>query len=281
MFGIFKKKDVPREPSAQEVQIQEFARRFEPEEFTILAVTGANGFDGERAGEDKLWTAGIALTAWMEEDFGAIHRRPARLVTLADEKLLEYLRRRVPPDFVLKVKVRRSLEGDEFQLIGMPETGFDPDLKTILEEQKRPVSHFIEGVGTFVLNRSNGWFQAEADWLGASIQITADKEEALSACAGTAKALLKDQALWDRKVRTLAAENLLGEVRRRAAGSAEDEQSDMTQAFFLERMELESVQAGDDGSFEFWFNDGELYLGQAIRVSGNLTDGPTEANMEG
>lgn len=46
-------------------------------------------------------------------------------------------------------------------------------------------------------------------------------------------------------------------------------------------MELESVQVYGDGRFEFWFNDGGLFWGRAIHVTGSLTEGPTGAQMEG
>ena len=44
------------------------------EELPILAVTGANGFGGGKAGKEKLWTASIGLTAWMESRPTAVSR---------------------------------------------------------------------------------------------------------------------------------------------------------------------------------------------------------------
>ena len=49
----------------------------------------------------------------------------------------------------------------------------------------------------------------------------------------------------------------------------------------MERMELESIEVRADGSFEFWFADGEMFYGHSIHVSGNLTGGPDAAQMEG
>ena len=102
MFGLFKSKgEKPEEkerkplPEKQENrQFRELAAQFAPEELTILAVTGANGFGGGKAGKEKLWTASIGLTAWMEEDSPDIHRGEFVLSTIADDKLLGYLQRR-------------------------------------------------------------------------------------------------------------------------------------------------------------------------------------------
>lgn len=285
MFNLFGKKKAVSQPDGkpEDAQVQAFAQQFEPEEFTILAVTGANGFGGGRSGDDKLWTASIGLTAWMEEGGEEIHREPVRLVTLADDTLLEYLRTRVPKDFILKIRVRQAKEGGRFQLIGLPEPGFDPDLKAILDEQKKPVSHYIEGLGTFTLNRTVNWFEANVDWLGAEIALNFDQEEDMARCAQTAKALMAGQKDWDGRIRAYAAQQLLELANDWAQdGVEEDEEPQaVTQEQFMQRMELESIQASEDGGFTFWFNDGDLFWGHAIRVSGDLTCGPTEAQMEG
>ena len=77
MLGFFKKKEEPSEKKARNTeteQFKKFAAQFRPEELSILAVTGANGFNGGKTSGDALWTASIVLTAWMEEDSPDIHR---------------------------------------------------------------------------------------------------------------------------------------------------------------------------------------------------------------
>ena len=49
----------------------------------------------------------------------------------------------------------------------------------------------------------------------------------------------------------------------------------------MERMELESIEVRADGSFQFWFGDGDLFYGHSIWVSGDLENGPNDAAMEG
>lgn len=162
MFGFFKKKggEIPEEQQRQQRGAQEGQTRqdaaevpqefralgqdFLPEELNILAVTGASGFGGGRSQGEKLWTASIGLTAWMEEDSPDIHRGEASLVSLADDTLRNYLRQRVRPDFIIKFTARVSEDGRRLLLLDLPEPGFDPDLKAILEEQKKPVS-FLGG----------------------------------------------------------------------------------------------------------------------------------------
>ena len=74
MFGLFKKQEKPQEPVPQGAEFKKLSARYLPEERTVLAVSGANGFSGGKAGKEKLWTARMELTAWMEEDSAEIHR---------------------------------------------------------------------------------------------------------------------------------------------------------------------------------------------------------------
>jgi hypothetical protein len=46
-------------------------------------------------------------------------------------------------------------------------------------------------------------------------------------------------------------------------------------------MRLKSVTVYPDGSFDFWHDDGDLFWGHSIQVSGDLLDGPTHADIPG
>ena len=104
----------------------------------------------------------------------------------------------------------------------------------------------------------------------------------MRAAQETARALMADQAGWDEKVRSYAADHLLEPVNGCSAGDGEEDSlQELSREDFLSRLELDAIQVNGDGGFEFWFNDGELLWDDAIRVSGTLSDGPTAAQMEG
>ena len=280
MFGLFKKKgeqpeEEQRVQNPENKQFKAFAAKFLPEELTILAVTGANGFGGGKTRGETLWTASIGLTAWMEEDSPDIHRGEFVLSTIGDEQLLEVLRRRTRPDFIIKFRGRASEDGKRLLLLDLPEPGFDPDLKAILEEQKKPVTFWEEGLGTFTLNRQVDWFETEVDWLGGQISLVFDAEEDRAEVLQRAKTLLAGAADWDQRIRAYAADDLLAS----ANDWAEDEE--ITREQFIQRMELESIEIRADGSFEFWFADGDMFYGHSIHVSGDMEHGPDDAAMEG
>ncbi len=281
MFGLFKKKEKTEEKANQSVQAEEmraFASQFLSEEMDILAVTGAGGFIGGRQEGESLYSGGAVLTAWMEEDGEEIHKGQFRLLTKADETLVRYLQQRLPRDFIIKCKVRPHAEGKMFMLVGLPEPGFDPDLKALLLEQKKPVTTEVEGLGSFTLNRSVGVLQKEIDWLGSEVQLCIDPESDHGSCAATALNMLNDMAAWDEKTRAFAADKLLEQANEAAA---EYEGEEITREEFMDCLGLENIDVAADGVFQFWFTDGGLFGGQFVRISGSVADGLTDAVMEG
>ncbi len=301
MFGFFKKKsgEIPEEQerlqkaAAREAERKEapaipeelraLGQKFLPEEFSILAVTGAGGFGGSRPQENGPWLAVLELTAWKEEDSEEpAHREKTQLVALADDKLMDYLRRRVRGDSVFQIMVRPSEDGKQFLMTELPQPEIDPEMKAILEEQKKPVSIWVPELGTFTLNRLVNWFEAEVEWLGQPARLDIDREEDWDACVEQAKALMADQKGWDEKVRSFAADQLLEQANDWARDAAEGEEpEEITREQFMERLELDAVQISAGGRFEFWFNDGDLFWGHAIHVTGSLDQGPEMAQMEG
>ena len=301
MFGFFKKKsgEIPEEQerlqkaAAREAERKEapaipeelraLGQKFLPEEFSILAVTGAGGFGGSRPQENGPWLAVLELTAWKEEDSEEpAHREKTQLVALADDKLMDYLRRRVRGDSVFQIMVRSSEDGKQFLMTELPQPEIDPEMKAILEEQKKPVSIWVPELGTFTLNRLVNWFEAEVEWLGQPARLDIDREEDWDACVEQAKALMAGQKGWDEKVRSFAADQLLEQANDWAQDAAEGEEpEEITREQFMERLELDAVQISADGRFEFWFNDGDLFWGHAIHVTGSLDQGPEMAQMEG
>ncbi len=282
LFGKKKEAEPPASPAPEHKEAKALAAQFDPEEFEIYAVTGPNGFGGGKGPKEEYWTASIGLIAWREEG-GPIHQGNWGLLALADDKLLDYLRRAAPKDSVIQARVRQALKGDRFLLVGMPSLVGDMELKAILDEAVKPVTFWEEGIGTFTLDRSVNWFEAEADWLGESIRIEFDRDENRADCVTHIRALLERQKEWDEKIRSFAAKELLENAQAWAEDASEEEEDpeELTEEVFMRRMELQSIEIQADGSFDFWFGDGDMFWGHSIRVSGSLEEGPTGADMEG
>ena len=278
MFGLFKKQEKPSEP--QWPEFKQLSAQYLPEERTILAVTGANSFTGGRAGKEKLWTASIGLTAWLEEGEPELHRGEFVLSTIADGRLLEHLRHRTRPDSVIRFQGRVSEDGKRLLLLDLPEPAFDPELKAVLAEQKKPVTFEAEGM-KFTLNRQVDWFETEVNWPNATISLVFDAGEDHEACAARAKQLLEAAADWDRRVREYAAKELTGLANDWAEELEAGGSQEISPKQFAERLELESIEVRASGGFQFWFGDGDLFYGHSVWVTGDLEGGPDDAAMEG
>ena len=87
----------------------------------------------------------------------------------------------------------------------------------------------------------------------------------------------------DGRLRACAARDLLELANDWASdgGCEEHEPEEITREQFMERLEPDAVQISGDGSFDFWFNDGALFWGHSIHVTGSLEGGPEKAEMEG
>ncbi|MGM9606992.1 MAG: DUF2262 domain-containing protein [Oscillospiraceae bacterium] len=286
MFGLFKKKkeepvqeaaQAPEQEQSQEVKA--FAADFPGEETDILAVTAPAAVGSEKVGDSGLWKVTIGLTAWLDEYTHELRQGDARLEAVVDDKLREYLHTRVPGNFIIAATVRPSEDGTRFLMTDLPKPGFDPELKAILEEQKKPVTLEVEGLGTFTLNRSLGWFEAAVDWKGAEVSLTFDQaEETRDAAQDTARALLDGQESWDERVRAYAADTLLDRANE-LLGEDEDVEA-LTREDFLAQLEPDSILAGPEGAFEFWFSGDDLFLAHPVHVTGTLADGPQQAEID-
>lgn len=276
-FGKKKEKTEKVPAGQQDPQVQEFVQKFLPEEFTVLAVTGYSGASYSKLENSDLLLVGITLTAWMKDGEEEIHRDEIQIMTLADDRLASFLRSHVPANFIIKTQARMAKNGSALQLIGMPEPAFDPDLKAILEEQKKPVTFESEQFGTFTLMRSAGWFDADAQWDGVETRLSFLKEEDREGCLATARALFADQESWQARLMAAAEEQLLPLARQWAEEAGEEEVSAQE---FLEMLTPDSIQVWADGSFQFWYGDGGMIWGHGLQISGSLNEGVTQAQAD-
>ena len=272
MFHLFGKKK--EEAPAQKPERREPAPLpcgFDGDEVSVLAITGPGGFARREDDLGQSYSA-LELTAWMEEDGAEIHQGSFELAIPQDEELIEYLKEHVPHDFILKFTARLNQAEDRLLLMTLPAPGFDPDLKAILDKQKQPVTVQAEGIGELTLNRSTNWLQTDADWCGGTVQLIFDRgtEEELAAVEELARTVLADADGWNSRLRAFAAERL-----PKACPDAQLPED------LAERLEAESLQLWPDGRFEAWLHDADYLWEPSVRVTGTVSGGPEEADLEG
>jgi hypothetical protein len=158
----------------------------------------------------------------------------------------------------------------------------DPELERAAEELKKPVTHDDALFGKFTLNRRSNCFVAETTWMGAVTQLSlqSDEKEAEfpQGCLEQARLLWKDANRWDREIQTMMLRELLD---LKNGNWLEEDEKELTAADFLSRVSLSSITVDPKGTFEFWYDDGDLFWGHAIMVSGSIEEGLREAGIHG
>ena len=154
----------------------------------------------------------------------------------------------------------------------------DPQWAAVIEKLCQPVVIQTERFGPLVLDRSIGWFEGEAQWNGQSVRLTFLEEGPVEKGLKTAEIHWSDQRGWKQRVDDFAIQELL-ELKNDTW--LDEGETPFTRERFLSRMELTSISLSDDGEFEFWHDDGDLFWGHSIQVRGNVTDGPTFADIPG
>jgi len=177
------------------------------------------------------------------------------------------------------------LSSDETRAVfekALPVDAADEELQMIAAELQEPVVFRTDLFGDLILDRSINWFEAETAWNGETIRVTFpvdDEDEAPDKIAlKTAETLWSHQAEWKTRIETCAVKELL-ELKNDTW--LHDGESAFTAEQFIATMTLTSISISSDGEFEFWYDDGDLFCGHVIMVSGNVTDGPTDAGIHG
>jgi hypothetical protein len=249
----------------------------------VVGVVDANGASGgSYSSGDDLWTLSLCLAAW---------KYPGR--SLQRTKLT--VRKKVPeseigsldlnPYDVVALKVRIA----EQNVFGTPQALLveiigkldgDEELNQCVAELMKPVSFAEPTFGTFTLDRRLNWFETQTEWNGVAIKLTLDIDnwQDSETILTSARTLWGSQGEWEGRCKDKAVDRLL-ELKN--SSWLDDQESELSAEQFKAKMILESILLHPDGSFEFWYDDGDLFWGHAIMVEGDLEEGPRNAHMEG
>jgi hypothetical protein len=219
----------------------------------ILIVTGANGISGGKAGNEKLWTISCTVLAWKEIG-GKITVEERRLVTKGEEEKLRRLQEQIKANGIYQVRATSDFELYDF--IGEAE---DSELESFLAEQLKPVYFEDSKLGKFELDRSVDWFERNIDWMGEEISLTFDahEESEMRKMLETGHILFDNQVEWDKKIRSFACDDLLELLND---SWLEDDEEKLMPETFQSRMVLDSIALSEDGCFNFWFGDDDMFL---------------------
>ena len=246
---------------------------------TVVGAVGANPPGGVSINVGDLHILRFSFAAWLTEG-EALQKRTLRVEHVVSLEALRRYMSLIRPYTVIKVQARVDRSAPEPRalletLIGETDHA---ELESFLTEFQKPVTYQDDVLGTFTLDRRGDDYKTTVAWNRASAELVlaADRVTQLERLLHTAHALWEHQGAWEERITSYAARKLLDN----ANDWAEDDPN-ITASQFQERIKVEYIVVESDGSFLFFYNGGNLFLGHVIIVKGTLAEGPTGASTAG
>jgi hypothetical protein len=180
-----------------------------------------------------------------------------------------------------RIKVLLSVDETRAIFAGASTTVADTNqLSDVAAELGKPVIIKTEVFGELTLNRSINRFEGKAMWNGKAVEISFSTDETQDISAGlkVAEKLWAEQSSWKQRVEDYAVGELLS---TKNDFWLDDDETPVTPEQFKSRMTLESISIDRKGGFSFWHDDGDLFYGHSVQVSGSLDEGLTQADIPG
>ena len=247
-----------------------------------IGVVDANGPGGWSEGDD--WTLTFTFCRWKVLP-GLMKSRPLTVTFTGAREQFDLLWARVHPYSVVRIHARVVEES----VIGVPWAELleflgpddsDPEVNQAAVDFQKPVVWNDGQFGSFTLDRRADLYTGETEWNGAPVRLNlkVDDSGKSDAALESARTLWESQKQWAKRIEDYAVRELLA---LKNESWLDEGEAELSVKDFKARMALESVTVGPDGSFDFWHDDGNLFWGHSIQISGNLSDGPTRADIPG
>jgi hypothetical protein len=249
----------------------------------LAGVVSPSGVGAGKSRGQQLWSLLLSFDAWR------INGGPIRTESLTirrrvtDDELREF-QSAIDAETVVRIRARVA-EDNVFgfvqayieEHIGLAD---DRELQARLDELKKPKTVEDDQFGTFTFDRRVSWYSAQVEWVGETIDLTlnAEEPEEIKSCLKIARDLWSQQSSWKTRIDDYAVQELLALKNDTWLG---DDETELSPEEFKSKMTLQSISIYPDGDFDFWHDDGDLFWGHSIQVSGSLAGGPTSADIPG
>jgi hypothetical protein len=244
----------------------------------LVGLVGPKGTSGCRLRGDPDWTLNSNFIAWRRVG-GELVSTPLHLSCTCGQEALKQLQGKLSRLSLARVRARFRVEGAELVEI-VDDTVHDEELEDLAKKLGEPLERTVAGFGTLTFNRTLDWWEGKVPWRGETVAISfnAVGADELDQCLEVARELLRNAGSWDARAREFAARELLELKNDTWLG---EEESKLSEEEFKSRLVMESLSFHADGDIEFWFCDGNLFLGHSIQVDARLVEGPTAAQIFG
>jgi hypothetical protein len=258
-----------------EQQQQEFLRRIaHVQVMDILGVVSAMGAGGAQSGNGDRWNLVFYFDGWRQKN-EPVQPMELRVEMPASEDELSSYMACIRPYDILCIKGRVADHPAGRKQALAQEIIFDVrdvELEARAQELQKPVVVENPRFGTFTLNRSVNWFCGDPLWADKRIKLnlSMDDGDSVKDLFAVATRLWDSEKEWSARIVECVVKELL--PLKNDVWLDEDE-AELDADQFKKRISLDAITIYSDGEFEFWYDDGGLFFGHVIRVSGSLTEG--------
>ncbi|WP_339729525.1 DUF2262 domain-containing protein [uncultured Gimesia sp.] len=238
---------------------------------------------GGRNESDGQTTLTFEFDAW-KIPYGDLKKKELAIHFTSSQEECDVLRELLVPYNIYRVKARVFYASEEFNWNGARLIEFigidtsDSELNKCLADLQKSVTYTDPQLGIFTLNRDHNIFTTKTQWQNQNVELTlnvSDLDE-LDAALQTAHQLWDQQADWKQRVRDYLVQELLP---FKNESWRDDGEAEIDAQQFNSNIDLETILVNDDGSFEFWFDDGEMFGYHMLYCRGDLTKGIFEASL--
>jgi hypothetical protein len=250
----------------------------------VVGVVSPSGVGAGRFQGEELWTVRFSLEIWRIE-FGVIQPRPLGVFRSATDAEWDKLKPLIKPYDVVHIKARGvSDSNNESSQVLLEEfvssCNTDLELSNCSQKMQMPVIIDDPFFGKLALNRRIGQFHGNALWAGnkISLDVSVEEKNSVQSSLENAHLLWRTQEQWNKRILDFAIDELLP---LKNDLWLDTDEPPLKAEEFQNRMTLISITVNPDGSFEFWYGDGNMFAGHWIDVYGNLSEGPLSAGIAG
>ena len=215
---------------------------------------------------------------------GKLHTSELMVDFISSQEKCDAIRKSLVKDNIYRIRAKVLLasadfdwdEAELFEFVGADTS--DAELNECLTELQQPVTYQDPQLGVFTLNRDYNLFQSKAQWNGQEIELTLNVKELdeNNAALKTAHLLWDGQADWDQRIRQYLEQEMLPV---KNDSWRDDGEAEVSAAEFHANTELQTIVIDRDGTFEFWFDDGEMFGYHMLYCRGELARGFFQASL--
>lgn len=244
---------------------------------TITGIVDLWGTGGSQWADTRKWEFSFNFSHWRINE-GPVQSGKLAVSQVVSQAQLDRLMDETDALAIIRVSAV-SVEDGKAEMKSLLETGVrDRELEAVVKEIKKPVTVKHPFFGRLTLDKKTLCLEVQYRFHKTRITlcIEADEEGSHQENLAAAEALCREAEYWETQARARAVQDLLA---LKNDNWLEEDEEELDEAAFKKRIKPEQLTVLPDGRFALEFDDGDLFWGHSITVSGIPGEGCLKAEI--